>query len=158
MHSLAVPSPELPREAGTQRPHAIQMPQPKAFHRHTHLFILRHLTLPSSSSPFQPLPLNWSDPQPLSFLFGTQATGSNNLQRTKSHFLRGGLSHHEAPLLCQREPKMHRDQLVLATHMPTCMHMPETRVHTLEWLAQSLVFLTLGRRVVVWTGNRSEEK
>lgn len=48
----------------------------------------------------------------------------------------------------------------LLIHMPTRMHMPEMCVYTQQWLVQRpfFFFLTLGRRVVVWTGNRSQRR
>lgn len=41
--------------------------------------------------------------------------------------------------------------------MPTHMHTPETYVHSAVAYRELLV-LTLGRRVVVWTGNRSQKR
>lgn len=40
--------------------------------------------------------------------------------------------------------------------MPTYMHMPELSVHSAV-AYRDLLVLTLGRRVVVWTGNRSQK-
>ena len=49
--------------------------------------------------------------------------------------------------------------LYLLIHMPTYMHMPKMSVCTLSSsLYRGLFFLTLGRRVVVWTGNRSQRR
>lgn len=44
----------------------------------------------------------------------------------------------------------------LVIHMPTYMHMPGMCVSTCNGLHRGLCFLTLGRRVVVWIGNRSQ--
>lgn len=41
--------------------------------------------------------------------------------------------------------------------MPTYMHMPEIYVHSAV-AYRDLLVLTLGRRVVVWTGNRSQKR
>lgn len=46
----------------------------------------------------------------------------------------------------------------LVIYMLTYMHMPENVCTFSSGLHRGLFFLTLGRRVVVWTGNRSQRR